>query len=560
MKQYFTIFLFLLITAVYATEYLVSIDNLNDKKKDFTVIQQIDNHFIILADENDITALKRNNFAYRILDSNPGESDYYVVFPVGENSVFPDKDLSIDEPLFARYGDVLEVYEYCLIMRGNAEKIQQVPGYNIKLNYIELSPITYVTERPPQPVRSRVAPDPLIEEMIEAVSRDTCERLIRQMTGRIPVTIEEGGDTVSMYSRYCGNDETNKDILVPWLKKKFLEYGCDSVYEVPLLSSKYDAPAVVGIRIGEKNPSLKKFCVIGGHPDNVLKSGDNMGRIYGAHDNASGTVGTLEACRAMKNYTFENTILFCGFNAEERGLLGSKALAKYWRDNDFEVIGGVIAYDMIGCAPEGGYRISFNYSENVAGSEEFGKRIEEIIEIYETYTYRVKGTTGTMSTDCNSFWEEGYVSMGTFASSNGPTIHTLGDSIGSWYNFDHLAKVTQTGLTIIADYAVPITNTSIQNDHPRQMGNNRFRILNASTKRIVISFNGGNKNIPLTLNIRNVSGRAVKTLPLTRSEEGRYYVLWNGNDFQGKAIAGGLYILECITGTESMFKKILLMR
>ncbi len=560
MKHFCTIFLFLIFTTGSATEYLVASDNLHDIKFEFAVIKQIENHYILLADDNDLGRLKQRGLTYRILDTDPRKSDFYAVYIVGDNSCRPVQYLYTDQALFNRYGDVLDTYEYCFIMRGNAERIQQVPGYNVKVDFLELSPVRYASKRLSQPLRSRTAPDPLIEDMIAAVSKDTCEHLLRQLTGRIPVSIDESGDTVSMYSRYCGNEETNKGILVPWLKKKFLEYGCDSVYELPLLTSKYDAPAVVGIKLGTKNPTLEKFCVIGGHPDNVLNSGDNMGRIYGANDNASGIVGPLETCRVMKDYTFENTILFCGFNAEERGLYGSAALAKYWRDNDFEVIGGIIAYDMIGCAPEGGYRVSFTYSEEVPGSEEFGQRIEEIADIYNTYEVRVSGTTGSVPTDCSSFWDEDYISVGSFASSGSPSIHTLGDSIGTWLNFDHLAKVTQTGLSIIADYAVPIEQTGIKKNTLQQINKNGFSIHSATAKQIVISFNDEKSITPMTLNIRNVSGRLVTTLPLIRTEKDRYAATWNGSNINGNPVARGLYILECKTDTESLFDKVLVMK
>lgn len=73
---------------------------------------------------------------------------------------------------------------------------------------------------------------------------------------------------------------------------------------------------VVGELPGLTNPD--QIIIVGAHYDHI--AGDRPG----GDDNASGTAGVLEAARVLSQYPFGATIRFVGFNAEERGLLGSK--------------------------------------------------------------------------------------------------------------------------------------------------------------------------------------------------------------------------------------------
>lgn len=94
---------------------------------------------------------------------------------------------------------------------------------------------------------------------------------------------------------------------------------------------------VIGEITGTKTP--EKIYVLGAHFDHV--EGDMPGGV----DNASGTAGLLEAARIMSKHTFESTIRFVAFNAEESGLLGSKDyVAKVAKH---ENIVGMVNFDMI---------------------------------------------------------------------------------------------------------------------------------------------------------------------------------------------------------------------
>ncbi|MCX8051332.1 MAG: M28 family peptidase [Chlorobi bacterium] len=111
---------------------------------------------------------------------------------------------------------------------------------------------------------------------------------------------------------------------------------------------------VVGIVRGT-DPTLRdEYIAVGAHFDHLGWGDDNSlytgveRRIHpGADDNASGTAGLLELARAIAAQPLPRSVVFCAFNAEERGLLGS---AYYTRNPavPLEKTVAMINLDMIG--------------------------------------------------------------------------------------------------------------------------------------------------------------------------------------------------------------------
>lgn len=77
--------------------------------------------------------------------------------------------------------------------------------------------------------------------------------------------------------------------------------------------------------------SSEKSVVVGAHYDHLGKK-KGVGIHPGADDNASGIVALLSLAKMMKasGITPEYTILFCAWDGEEKGLLGSKYFVSDW--------------------------------------------------------------------------------------------------------------------------------------------------------------------------------------------------------------------------------------
>jgi hypothetical protein len=86
----------------------------------------------------------------------------------------------------------------------------------------------------------------------------------------------------------------------------------------------------------------EKVYIVGGHYDTT-----GSGQRPGGDDNASGTAGVLEAARILSQYSFESTIRFIGFNAEEDWMLGSQDYVDNVITFNDENVAGMINLDMI---------------------------------------------------------------------------------------------------------------------------------------------------------------------------------------------------------------------
>lgn len=86
----------------------------------------------------------------------------------------------------------------------------------------------------------------------------------------------------------------------------------------------------------------EKIYIVGGHYDTA-----GSGERPGGDDNASGTAGVLEAARVLSQYSFESTIRFIGFNAEEDWIKGSRDYVYNVVTANNENIAGMINLDMI---------------------------------------------------------------------------------------------------------------------------------------------------------------------------------------------------------------------
>ncbi len=103
---------------------------------------------------------------------------------------------------------------------------------------------------------------------------------------------------------------------------------------------------VVAIQTGTKYPN--RYIIMSGDIDS--RASDTMDFTTdapGANDNASGMAGTIEAARVLSKYKFESSIIYVGLSGEEQGLFGGAGLAKYAKDNNWDII-GILNNDMIG--------------------------------------------------------------------------------------------------------------------------------------------------------------------------------------------------------------------
>lgn len=145
-----------------------------------------------------------------------------------------------------------------------------------------------------------------------------------------------------------------------WIKQQFdqISDDCNNCLEVFLQNNFYEKGVnnrivkdvnvvnVVAIQRGTKYPN--RYVIMSGDIDSrVSDPTDFTSDSPGANDNASGMAGTMEAARVLSKYTFESSIVYVGLSGEEQGLFGGQGLAKFAKDNNWEVV-GILNNDMIG--------------------------------------------------------------------------------------------------------------------------------------------------------------------------------------------------------------------
>ena len=130
---------------------------------------------------------------------------------------------------------------------------------------------------------------------------------------------------------------------------------------VSLTDKKVQTSNVIGYIPGT-DPSLKdEVIVIGAHFDHLGWGGEGSGTLastkekaihHGADDNASGTAGMIETADAIAKNPLKRPVMFIGFTAEERGLLGSAHFVKN-PTIGLDSIAMMINMDMIGRLKDG---------------------------------------------------------------------------------------------------------------------------------------------------------------------------------------------------------------
>lgn len=198
-----------------------------------------------------------------------------------------------------------------------------------------------------------------------------CNSPKEMISSKTPITVEENAavtvinfakeENVAKTLKYLtsddleGRDSGSKGIekAAVFLENIFSENGVKPYFKTYRDTlSNFDKPAynIVGFIEGN-DPKLKnEFVIIGAHYDHIGRikavNGDDIGN--GANDNASGTTAVTEVMKYYaKNKTNKRSLIFAFFSAEEKGLLGSKHLAKKLKDQklnlyfmfNFEMIG-----------------------------------------------------------------------------------------------------------------------------------------------------------------------------------------------------------------------------
>jgi aminopeptidase YwaD len=153
------------------------------------------------------------------------------------------------------------------------------------------------------------------------------ERFLGLHIGRELAEAIVAGGGMSLEALQIALDGGARPSALPPVEKIRVRVSVERSAEVERVSARN----VVGYLPGSDPERRDEWIVIGGHHDHIGGySGDGDTIYNGADDNASGTSGVLELAQAFAGAEQRprRSLVFATFSAEERGLLGSRALVE----------------------------------------------------------------------------------------------------------------------------------------------------------------------------------------------------------------------------------------
>lgn len=189
-------------------------------------------------------------------------------------------------------------------------------------------------------------------------------------------------------------------------------------------------------------------CIIGGHFDNILSSGDPFAFVPGANDNASGVAAAIEIARVMKknNYVPASEILFVAFGAEELGLYGSKEYAGDAKQTS-QKIRLMLNNDMIAYEPSPDKTYWMVNIMDYGNSKYLRKEAEGLCLKY-TLLKPYNDNTYNAYSDSYSFFLNGYKAIFFISKLTDPTYHTIND-VATNCNFEYCREVVKLNCAIL---------------------------------------------------------------------------------------------------------------
>jgi len=543
MKKILLSLLLLSCTNTFAQEFLVIIDDLVDRK-DFFVIQQVGERYIAVVNQSELALLKNRQYTCKTLDENPRNNTYYLLFPK-KTPLSKISSVSTILETFYEPSDI-EIYRHSMLVRVSERNKDLLFNLDVDLNLIEMEKMHCGPYVPPDPgyLNAQASYNPLIQQLVNSVSEDTLRYFVKYLSS-------------TLKSR-SAKIKSNADVSVPWIAKKFREYGCDSVFIQTVPGYPY-APNPIGIRLGEKYPSYKKYFVMGGHCDAVPHEEVN----HGADDNATGIAAAIEAARVMRKYNFKYTIVYMGFDGEEIGFVGSAEFAKQAKARGDTIL-GTLTHDMLGrTAPNADY-LRIVYRSNITGGSQFAKIYDQAAKTYTALKYKLSpNTSGSEWSDQAPFWQNGYNAICCIESAYGSNSvnHTIYDTLDAPNGLNDTKFLTECARASIAALAMDTlggwTSASIMNENidisllPKNVSDNGIITMGMQGGKVLISVSGLNIHDHAYICIYDACGRQITTMPL-KPDAKSTNVAWEN---RGNAVSSGLYFVQLFNNGKSVIAK-----
>ena len=280
--------------------------------------------------------------------------------------------------------------------------------------------------------------DPQIRAMMDSVSLDSIQANIEHLCSF---------HTRRYDSRYIYD-------VQDWLVARYRQIkGIDTVmlHDFPVPNfEEGTADNILAVQWGTKTP--EEYVICGAHYDSWNADGYDPDTIRspGADDNASGVAGILETARILSRYTFDRTIIYANWCAEEVGLVGSAAYAADCASQRMDIV-AYFNLDMTGYLAEGSdihVNLMYTTQDSLLGNyvKRFSRTYFPEMRIWQDWL-------AWGDSDYSSFNRNGYAAIHPFEDTHAssPFIHTRQDVLGvSVNNLEQCKRFTELNLGTVA--------------------------------------------------------------------------------------------------------------
>ncbi len=289
----------------------------------------------------------------------------------------------------------------------------------------------------PRQAAAEAAADPRIQALVGRVSSQNLASIIQQLQ--------------DFQTRYC---LTSSAKAAAWaIHDLFRTFGLQVTTEEFIYSGVQQLNVIATIP-GRVSP--EQIVVVGAHYDSYSRTAATSS-APGADDNASGTAAVLELARVMAGQTFDFTLRFVAFGAEETGLNGSRYHATQASARGDRIL-AMLNLDMIAYAdrvPE-----DLDATSNPA-STWLGDFYASTAAAYSTLPVVKWVNASFRSSDHAAFWDQGYPALmlieDNAVGSTNPYYHSTGDRFDV-LDMSFATSVAQATLAVAGTLAQPTSS------------------------------------------------------------------------------------------------------
>ena len=328
-----------------------------------------------------------------------------------------------------------------------------------------------------------------------------------------------------------------------WLYEHYNTLPVDTVikhdFQLQNLSITETGDNILAVQWGTKTP--QEYVICGAHYDSYAWDGYDPDTIRspGADDNATGVAGILETARLLSNYTFDRTIIFANWCAEECGLLGSAAYAADCAAQNMDIV-GYFNLDMTGYLEEGSdIHVHLMYTTQ---DSTIANYVYNFSHVYFPEMPIRQAWLAWGDSDYSSFNRNGYPAIHPFEDvhASSPFIHSRNDVLGlSVNNLEQSKRFTELNLGLVATLA-GINNDGIEE---AELINNVVVYPNPAKEAVTILAEEGLQHIV----IYNSLGQQLKAIKL--NGENKFVV--NTSNY-----CPGIYFINIVTDNGISVKRL----